>query len=148
MVARAALALTLLLGATACDQQPAPDWAWFEPTEWEGQRLEETSLAPWIVGGIDSMQLPARVILYRSGCEQCGQHFDALAKYHMPGALTLILIPEPEDSGPSVRERAPDHNHLELTRLPRGYGVPTPTVLLINEGQRITHVRTGDTRIQ
>jgi hypothetical protein len=33
-------------------------------------------------------------------------------------------------------------------RLPRGYGVPTPTVLLINEGQRITHVRIGDTRIQ
>jgi hypothetical protein len=66
----------------------------------------------------------------------------------MTGALTLILVPEPEDSGPSVRERAPNHNHLELMRLPRGYGVPTPTVLLINEGQRITHVRTGDTRIQ
>lgn len=144
MILRIVLSLALSLGLTACDDRPAaPDWAWFEPAEWEGQLLEDTSLLPWIDGDIESIQLPARVILYRSGCKQCGEHFDALSQNTMPGSLTLILVPEPEDDGPSVRDRAPQHNHLALVRLPRGYGVHTPTVLLINEGRRITHVRTG-----
>lgn len=145
MIVRLAFLSAVLVCAAACnDKNAAPDWAWFEPLEWEGQRLNETSLAPWIEGGTDSIEFPARIILYRSGCKQCGEHFDALAKNQMPGALTLVLVPEPEDGGPSVRKRAPAHNHLELARLPRGYGVPTPTVLLVNEGGRVTHVRGVD----
>ena len=107
--------------------------------------MAETELARWVPRGLDHLPVPARVILYRGGCELCGRHFDALREIPQEGALTLVRVPEPgdEDLASDARSRAPEHEHVELLRLAKGYGVETPTVLLVDATGRITAVRNG-----
>ena len=139
-----ALLASGLLQACGEDQR-APDWAWLEPSTWEGQALAETELARWVPRGLEHLPVPARVILYRGGCELCGRHFDALREVPQEGALTLVRVPEPgdEDLASDARSRAPEHEHVELLPLAKGYGVETPTVLLVDATGRITAVRNG-----
>lgn len=143
---RELLASSLALVSLACrDAKEPADWAWFEPTTWEGRGLAEIELLPWVEGGLEDVDLPARIILYRANCELCGQHFDALREHPQAGALTLIRVPEVGESTEdvSVRSRAPEHEHRSLVPLARGYGVETPVVLLVDASGRITAVRTG-----
>ena len=137
--------LAALLLAACGPPREAPDWAWLEPATWEGELLAETELARWVPRGLEQVQLPGRVILYRAGCELCGRHFDALRETPQAGALTLVRVPEQgdEDLPQDARSRAPEHDHLELLPLARGYGVETPTVLLVDARGRITAVRNG-----
>ena len=137
--------LAALLLAACGPSGEAPDWAWLEPATWEGELLAETELARWVPRGLEQVQLPGRVILYRSGCELCGRHFDALRESPQAGALTLIRVPEQGDEAlpQDARSRAPEHDQLELPSLARGYGVETPTALLVDARGRITAVRNG-----
>ncbi|MDF1836713.1 MAG: hypothetical protein P1V35_02490 [Planctomycetota bacterium] len=117
----------------------------FRMEEWEGQMIFDIELGQFTdpAGSLETLPAPLHVIIYRKSCEHCQEHIAELAT-NPTGEIPIALVRVPEiddDNAPDVIELKPEgHFPIELRKLSRGYGIPTPSSFDIGEDFMVTNV--------
>ncbi|MFT5197550.1 MAG: hypothetical protein ACI87O_000189 [Planctomycetota bacterium] len=117
----------------------------FRMEEWEGQMIFDIELAQFAntAGSMETLPAPLHVIIYRKSCDHCAEHIAELATNPLNDTpIALVRIPEiDDDNAPNVIELKPDgHFPIELKKLSRGYGIPTPSSFDVDELFMVTNV--------
>ena len=116
---------------------PLPDFHWFESDGWVGNDVHDIDLSIFI--DPDLIPLDGEVVFYRQTCDHCKEHLEELATNPPLMPLTLVRVAEigdtPENEVTHIKPA--DHIPLELPALERGYGLDTPSRMLV-EGWTVT----------
>ena len=121
------------------------DWYGFTPSEWQGQFLGDTDIAAWIEGGADmafTIPTPAHVVVYRSDCEHCREHFIELQQNPPENPIALIRVPDVNPGDDVTSDVKPPLAAVDLTlvELPKGYGITTPVLFNLDEAFMVGEV--------
>lgn len=121
------------------------DFYFFEPEGWGGQMIHDTDLAKFLdpPENVDLIPFPALVVLYRKSCDHCAAHIADLATSPPDKPIVLLRVPEINDAEtPDVIQLRPDGAlEMELTPLPRGYGITTPMSFELDDVFMIQNVQ-------
>lgn len=117
----------------------------FRIDTWEGEMIFDLELSQFTspAGAMETLPAPLHVVIYRKTCEHCRDHISELATnppVDMP--IALVRIPEiDDDNAMDVIELKPDgHFPIELRKLSRGYGIPTPSSFDVDEAFTVINV--------
>jgi hypothetical protein len=118
-----------------------PRWVTFEPKQWVGKPVGETTLHDWLP--TDKLPQDATWILYRINCPNCAEHLRLIKMEQdrtqdFSTMYVLVRIPEEGDEKERVVDMIPENRiDAELPAVTR-YVIQTPWELKL-EGGIVTH---------
>lgn len=110
---------------------PLPQFHWFETDDWTGKAVHEIDLSLFV--DPDLLPPDCEVVFYRQTCDHCKEHLEKLTME--PPLLPLVLLRVAEIGDTPENEvtviKPEGHIPLELPAIERGYGLETPSRLML-----------------